>query len=99
LWGLLCATLKAAEVSAQDRLLLWNSVEAAVRLIMAEQEPSRVGPEEVRLFGDELEMAAALERAAAEGVVWGDSELDVDADSDRVPFLFPVDGSGNGLVL
>jgi hypothetical protein len=96
MWGRLCATLKAAEVSAVDRLRLWESVEAAVRAIVAEREPLRVGPEEVRLFGDELEMAAAKERARVEGLPWGDVEPDLDADSDRVPLLFAIDGSVNG---
>jgi hypothetical protein len=48
LWGLMAATLKAAEgLSAADRLLLWNSISAAVRLQLAEVEPLRLSPQEV----------------------------------------------------
>lgn len=44
-------------------------------------------------FWAELEVAAAEEWAAAEGVVWPEPEPDVDVESgDGVPYLFAVDG-------
>ena len=50
-------------------------------------------------FGAELEVAAAEEWAAAEGVVWPEPELDVDVESgDGVPYLFAVDGFWQRLV-
>jgi hypothetical protein len=102
LWGMLAATLKAAEeLSAQDRLLLWNSVSTAAQLVVDGREPLRLSPQEVSWFTSELAAAAAEERAAAEGVVWPEPEPDVDAesgdDSDPdTPYLFPVGGSVNG---
>lgn len=98
LWGMLAAVLQAAPLTAQDRLLLWNSVSTAARLVADGVEPLRLSPQEVRLFTAELEGAAAVERAAAVGVVWGDSESGDDSESGAVgvPYLFAVDGSGNG---
>jgi hypothetical protein len=88
LWGMFAAVLRAAPLTAQDRLLLWNSIPTAVQLIADEREPLRLSPREVGLFTAELEGAAAVERAAADGVVWGESEPESgdDADSgDGVP--------------
>ena len=46
-----------------------------------------------------MEVAAAEEWAAAEGVVWPEPELDVDVESgDGVPYLFAVDGFWQRLV-
>jgi hypothetical protein len=102
LWGMLAAVLQAAPLTAQDRLLLWNSVETAARLVADGVEPLRLSPQEVRLFTSELEGLAAAERAAAEGVVWpesdSDSEPEPDSDSgEGVPFLFAVPADGAGL--
>ena len=50
-------------------------------------------------FWAELEVAAAEEWAAAEGVVWPEPEPDVDVESgDGVPYLFAVDGFWQWLV-
>jgi len=94
LWGLMAATLKAAEgLSAADRLLLWNSVSAAVRMQLSEVEPLRLSPQEVSWFTSELARAAEAERAAVGG--WLEPEPDVDAGSD-VSLLYS--DNGNGLV-
>lgn len=93
MWGLLAAVVKAADVSAADRLRLWNSVETALRSIMAEQSPLRLTRDEMHRFGDSLLEAAAREEAAAEGITWSDSDSESDSDSVDSPLLFSGDSA------
>ena len=82
MWGMLAATLKAAEgLTAADRLLLWNSVAAAARLIADEREPLRLSGDEVHRVTAELQTAAAREREAAEGITWGEDPSQSGSDS------------------
>lgn len=67
MWGMLAAMLKAAPLTAADRLLLWNIVGAAARLVADGVEPLRLSRDEVHRFTAELQTAAVREREAAEG--------------------------------
>jgi hypothetical protein len=93
LFRMFAATLEAAPLSAQDRLLLWNSVEPGLHLIADERVPFRLSDYERRRFTDSLRVAAAKEQAVADGITWGDDESESDAGGELV--LFPsVAGDG-----
>jgi hypothetical protein len=87
LWGMLAAVLRSAPLTAQDRLLLWNSIPTAARLVADGDEPLRLSPQEVRLFTDELEVAAAKEKALADGLPWGEDSSESDEELDEVGAL------------
>jgi hypothetical protein len=42
MWGLLVATVKAAPLSARDRLVVWNALGDGLRAVMDEREPLRL---------------------------------------------------------
>jgi hypothetical protein len=97
-WGHLAAIVEASPLSAQQKSELWQARFDGLEMIGDGRAPFRLSGDALHRFGDGLLEAAALEKAAAEGLPWSDdSELDVDTDSDRVPFLFAVpDGSVDG---
>lgn len=78
MWGILVATVKAAPLSAQDRLLVWNSLGAGVRAIQDEREPAHLAGDELHGVTARLELEAREEAAAAEVIVWDDSDFDSD---------------------
>jgi hypothetical protein len=98
LTGLLAAVVSFSPLSAAQKLTLWESRFDGLQAVADERAPFRLSGDGVRRFTAELRVAAAEERAAAEGpMVWPDiPESDVDADSDDVgsPLLFSVNGEG-----
>jgi hypothetical protein len=78
--GLLAATLQAGPLSAADKLAVWLARFDGLQLWADGLAPMRLLGDEAHRFTAELETAAAVERAAAEGVVWpepGDADNDV----------------------
>jgi hypothetical protein len=92
-WGHLAAVVEASPLSAQQRLVVWESRFDGLRRVADGLAPFRLSGHQVHRFTDTLIAAAAVERAAAEG--WLEPEPDVDADSGDVgaPLLFPGNGS------
>jgi hypothetical protein len=80
MWGMLAAVLKAAPLTAQDRLVLWSSVFDAARLVAGEREPLRLSRDEVQRFTAELQTAAAREQAVAEGIRWDEDSPETEDD-------------------
>jgi hypothetical protein len=96
-WAALAAITEASPLSARDKWRLWESRFDGLEAIRDGRAPFRLSGDALHRFGDGFMEAAAREEALAEGFPWGDSEPDLDSDSgDRVPYLFAVDGSGNG---
>jgi hypothetical protein len=97
-WGHLASIVEASPLSAQQKLVLWESRFDGLQLVADGRAPFRLSGDEVHRFTAELQVAAEAERAAADG--WLESEPEPDADAESgggVPYLFAVDGSGNGL--
>jgi hypothetical protein len=94
--ALLAAIVEASPLSAQQRLAVWESRFDGLQMVADGRAPARMLGDATAGFTERLQVAAAEEKAVAEGVPWGDSEPDLDADSDRVPLLFAIDDSGNG---
>jgi hypothetical protein len=86
--GLLAATLMTAPLSAADRLAAWMSRFNALREIAHQRVPFRSLRDEAHRFTAELEREAAKEREPVPNVDAGSG--------DGVPYLFAVDGFGNG---
>jgi hypothetical protein len=96
LHGFVAAALGRAPVSAVDKLLVWRSLFAVVAECVESQSMPRLGGSEVQAFTRELEAeAAAKERAAADGVVWGEDDSQSDSDFGGLVLL---PSSGDGLV-
>jgi hypothetical protein len=92
--GLLVTTLRAAPLSAADKLLVWRGVFATVREILQQEvEVPRMRGPEVQAFTAELEREAAAEVSPVALGIGGDDE-DSDDDDDSgladVPYLFPA---------
>jgi hypothetical protein len=86
LTGLLAAIVRAAPLSAGQKLALWESRFDGLRLIADGQAPVRMLDDATVRFTDELQVAAAREKALAEGLLWGDSKPD--SDDVESPLLF-----------
>ena len=65
---------------------MWESRFDGLRLVGDGLAPSRMLGDETVRFTAELQVAAAREKALAEGLPWGDSELD--SDDVESPLLF-----------
>jgi hypothetical protein len=80
LTAVLAAVLQHAPLSAQQRLAVWESRFDGVQAIRDGELPLRMLGEATAEFTERLQVAAAVEKAAAEGITWGDPESDSDSD-------------------
>jgi hypothetical protein len=100
LWGHLAAVVEASPLTAEQRLTVWQSRFDGLRLIASGDLPFRLSDDALHRFSDRLMEAAAVEQAAvqaaADGIVWDDSESDSDSDGGVGSLvLFPSsDGDG-----
>jgi hypothetical protein len=103
--GHLAAIVEASPLTAAQKLALWESKFDGLRLIADERAPFRLSGDALRRFSDSLLEAAAVERAVAAGVTWGDdgsesedSEFEAEPDAGGELVLFPsVAGDGERL--
>jgi hypothetical protein len=81
LTALLAAVVEASPLTAQQKLALWQSRFDGLQLVADGRAPARMLGDATADFTGSLQVAAAAEKALADGIVWPESESDVDDES------------------
>jgi hypothetical protein len=101
-WAQLSAIVQASPLTAQQKLMLWQSRFDGLRLIADGRAPERLSGDELHRFADSLIETAAVERALADGVMpWdndgsaSEAEAPESFDAGGELVLFPSNGDGS----